>query len=61
MIDRLLTAGADPNGTAQEGQTMLMTAALSGKADAVRLLLTRREGRYEGRVQRSDRVDVGRG
>ena len=37
----LLNAGADPNGTAHEGQTMLMTAALAGKPDAVRLLLTR--------------------
>ena len=41
IIERLLKAGADANGTADEGQTMLMTAALSGKADAVRLLLTR--------------------
>ena len=41
IMERLLKAGADPNATAQEGQTMLMTAALSGKADAVRLLLTR--------------------
>ena len=40
VIERLLKAGADPNGVSQEGQTMLMTAALSGKADAVRLLLT---------------------
>ena len=40
-MERLLDAGADPNGGADEGQTMLMTAALSGKADAVRLLLTR--------------------
>jgi ankyrin repeat protein len=41
VMERLLNAGADANGTAEEGQTMLMTAALSGKADAVRLLLTR--------------------
>ena len=46
-MERLLAAGADANGTAFEGQTMLMTAALSGKADAVRLLL-----------QRGARVDV---
>src|SRR6185503_6238971 len=41
IMERLLKAGADPNGIAEEGQTMLMTAALSGKPDAVRMLLTR--------------------
>ena len=62
MMERLLNAGADANGTAEEGQTMLMTAALSGKADAVQAAAdARREGRHEGAVQRSDRVDVGRG
>ena len=30
IMQRLLDAGADPNSTAYEGQTMLMTAALSG-------------------------------
>ena len=40
MMERLLTAGADPNATAYEGQTMLMTAALSGRPEAVRLLLS---------------------
>ena len=46
----------------EEGQTMLMTAALSGKADAVRLLLTRgakvdTKEPYRG----PDRADVGGG
>ena len=31
-----LRGGADPNGVALEDQTMLMTAALSGRAEAVR-------------------------
>ena len=39
MIERLLKAGADPNSTSEEGQTALMTAALAGKADAVKMLL----------------------
>src|SRR5688500_2843902 len=30
ITERLLNAGADPNATAFEGQTMLMTAALAG-------------------------------
>ena len=41
IVDRLLTAGADANATAYEGQTMLMTAALSGQPDVVRMLLRR--------------------
>ena len=62
IIERLLKAGADPNGTVAEGQTMLMTAALSGKADAVQAAAdARREGRREGTVQGSDRADVGGG
>jgi cytohesin len=36
----MLKAGADPNSTAEEGQTALMTAALSGNADVVKLLLS---------------------
>src|ERR1044072_9293889 len=39
IIERLLKAGADPNGTSEEGQTALMTASLTGKVDAVKLLL----------------------
>ncbi len=39
LIRHLLKAGADPNGTSEEGQTALMTAALTGKADAVKVLL----------------------
>ena len=31
IIDHLLKAGADPNGTV-EGQTVLMTAALAGRS-----------------------------
>jgi uncharacterized protein len=39
MIEHLLKAGANPNGTSEEGQTALMTAALTGKVDAVKVLL----------------------
>jgi cytohesin len=40
-IDHLLKAGADPNSVSHEGQTALMTAAATGKVDAVHLLLAR--------------------
>ncbi len=40
MIERLLKAGADPNATSEEGQTALMTAALAGRVDAVKVLLS---------------------
>ena len=39
MIQHLLKAGADPNRTSEEGQTALMTASLTGKADAIKALL----------------------
>ena len=62
IMERLLKAGADPNAIAQEGQTMLMTAALSGKADAVQAAADARgDGRHEGTVSRSDCADVGGG
>ena len=41
LVDSLLRAGADPNSIFEEGQTALMTAALTGKPDAVKLLLVR--------------------
>jgi ankyrin repeat protein len=41
MIELLLNAGADPNAALLEGETPLMTAARTGNADAVRLLLAR--------------------
>ena len=41
MIARLLDAGADPNTTMPEGDTVLMTAARTGQVAAVRALLTR--------------------
>ena len=41
VFDRLLKAGADPNETSEEGQTALMTAALNGRVEAVKLLLQR--------------------
>ncbi len=39
MIDMLLKAGADPKANLPGGQTILMTAARTGNADAVKLLL----------------------
>jgi uncharacterized protein len=43
MIERLLTAGADPNAAlTKTGDTALMMAARTGKADAVKVLLDHR-------------------
>jgi ankyrin repeat protein len=42
MIDALLKAGADPKAlTTADGETVLMTAARAGSADAVKILLER--------------------
>ena len=41
MIDALLRAGADPNAANPGGETALMTAARTGRVDAVKLLLER--------------------
>src|SRR5688572_9533452 len=41
IIEQLIAAGVDVNAPALEGQMALMTAGLSGKAVADRLLLTR--------------------
>ena len=41
VIDTLLNAGADPNGTALDGLTPLMMAASSGNPDAVEALVKR--------------------
>src|SRR5204863_1612456 len=41
MIDALIHAGADPNSANPGGETALMTAARTGKLDAVKLLLDR--------------------
>ena len=38
MVERLLTAGADPNTTMPEGDTALMTAARTGKPAVVKAL-----------------------
>ena len=60
IVDRLLKAGADPNGTSEEGQTALMTASLTGKPDAVQAAARDRRERQRGRaVQGPDRADVG--
>src|SRR5579863_7228997 len=40
MIERLLKAGADPDGTSEEGQAALMSASLAGKVNAIKVLLT---------------------
>ena len=40
MIELLLNAKADPNLALPEGETPLMTAARTGKADALKVLLT---------------------
>jgi ankyrin repeat protein len=39
MVSLLLKAGADPNGTIPGGETALMTAARTGKVEAVKALL----------------------
>src|SRR5262245_27994547 len=39
IIEKLLQAGADSNATAREGETPLMTAARTGKVEAVKTLL----------------------
>ena len=39
VIELLLKAGADPNSAMAEGETVLMTAARTGKPDAVKALL----------------------
>jgi ankyrin repeat protein len=41
MVEALLKAGADPNASLSQGQTILMTAARTGSGEAVRLLLAR--------------------
>ena len=41
LIERLLSAGADPNTKQPDGETVLMTAARTGVADAVSLLVSR--------------------
>ena len=60
MIERLLDAGADANGTSHEGQTALMTAALNGRVDAIEVLLDRgADSQRRGTVQGADCSDVG--
>ena len=39
MVDLLLKAKADPNTTAGDGETVLMTASRTGNAAAVKLLI----------------------
>ena len=41
ILDRCSKAGADPNEASPEGETVLMTAARTGKVPAVERLLTR--------------------
>src|SRR5436190_19585477 len=41
MFERLLDAGADANASLPEGETVLMTAARTGKVGAVRALIAR--------------------
>ena len=61
MVELLLERGADPNTTLRGGETVLMTAARTGKAGpgegAAR---ARRERECEG-TARTDRADVGGG
>src|SRR6185295_4326689 len=40
VIERLLKAGADANSTSEDGETALLTAALTGKTDALKVLVT---------------------
>ena len=39
VVDRLVQAGADPNGATPDGETVLMTAARAGRTEAVRSLV----------------------
>ena len=41
MVGKLLEAGADPNAALETGETVLMTCASTGNAEAVKLLLSR--------------------
>jgi ankyrin repeat protein len=41
IVDALLAAGADPNAVLPEGETILMTAARTGRPDVLRTLLDR--------------------
>ena len=39
IVERLLKAGADANGTSEEGQTALMTASLTGNVATIKVLV----------------------
>ena len=59
MIEALLKAGADANSVNSNGTTVLMTAAASGSADAVKVLISsRRRRKREGIGARADGADV---
>ena len=62
IIEALVKAGADPNLASAEGETPLMLAARSGIAPAVkRADRPRRERQRDGKMERPDGADVGRG
>ena len=61
MVELLLKAGADPNTALPGGETALMTAARTGKVEAVKaLLVARRRRQRQGEQSQADRPDVGR-
>ena len=55
MVERLLSAGADPNTSMPEGDTALMTAARTGNVAAVKALADARRRRQRTRERGRDR------
>ena len=62
MVRALLAAGADANAAVTSGETVLMTCARTGSADAVEALVGRgRTGERRGVLRTPDGAHVGGG
>ena len=61
MVERLLAAGADANAASLNGETVLMTCARAGDAEAVKALLVK-GARVNVKEKAHDQtgIDVGR-